>query len=472
MKSSRNKKFITDIIIYGIGNLGSKMITFLLVPLYTYFIKPGEYGYYDLSLNIIFLMIPFVTLQLREGVFRFLLDSDSEKIRINIITFTYKLLIQTTLAVLLIAFIASYFITIPYIGWIVFALIFMSFYEVQIQIVRGIGNNKYYVIAGIITASLTGLFSVLCVVFFNMGIAGIFCASILARIFSILILESRLHLIKKYFYYDFKDKAVNFSLINYSLPLLPNVICWWLISSSNRFFISNYLGLEENGIYAVATKFSSILETFTIIIYQAWQETAIKQFKSSDKNSYFSKVLNTYILVLAIMAITFVFILKMNYSWLVSSKYLQSIDYLYPLSISVIFYALAAFLDMGYQCSKQTIKTLPAIIITTILNLLLNYLFIQKYNIYGVILSSIISYMFLFIYRLFDTRKYFVIKISLKVIFPIFLLLSGYFVYYKIESILIYFLYLSAILFLSYLYIEDSIKDKIKNQCKIILHRK
>ncbi len=47
MKNSRNKKFITDILIYGIGNLGSKMITFLLVPLYTYFIKPGEYGYYD-----------------------------------------------------------------------------------------------------------------------------------------------------------------------------------------------------------------------------------------------------------------------------------------------------------------------------------------------------------------------------------------------------------------------------------------
>jgi Polysaccharide biosynthesis protein. len=73
MKNSRNKKFITDILIYGIGNLGSKMITFLLVPLYTYFIKPEEYGYYDLSLNIIFLMIPFVTLQLREGVFRFYL---------------------------------------------------------------------------------------------------------------------------------------------------------------------------------------------------------------------------------------------------------------------------------------------------------------------------------------------------------------------------------------------------------------
>ena len=470
MKNSRNSKFITDIFIYGFGNLGSKMITFLLIPLYTYYIKPEEYGYYDITLNMIFLMIPFVTLQLRDGVFRFLLDNDDDNIRINIITFTYKFLLQTTLIVLLIAVITPCFISIPYIGWIAFTLIFMSFYEVQMQIVRGTGNNKYFVIASIMTAFSTAGGSVLCIVVFNMGIAGIFCASILARTISIIIIEQKLHLFKKYFYYNFKNKELNRSLINYSLPLLPNIICCWLISSSNRFYIEHFLGLEENGIYAVAAKFTCILENFTVIIYQAWQETAIKQYKSTDKNNYFSKILNTYILVLSLMAIFLVFILKMNYSWLVSPKYLKSVAYLYPLSISVIFYALASFLDMGYQCYKQTVKTLPSIIMTALLNMLLNYLFIKEIGIYGIIYSSIISYMFLFIYRLFDTRKYFVIHLSLKIAYPIFLLLSGSLIYYKTSSIIIQSLYLLIIIIFSYLFLEYSIKNKIRKLCKLYLH--
>lgn len=39
---NRSTKFINDIFIYAIGNLGSKLITFLLVPLYTYYISPDD----------------------------------------------------------------------------------------------------------------------------------------------------------------------------------------------------------------------------------------------------------------------------------------------------------------------------------------------------------------------------------------------------------------------------------------------
>ena len=72
---NRSKKFIKAIGLYAIGNLGSKLITFLMVPLYTYFVNPADYGLYDLSLTLIFFAIPFMTLQLRDGAFRFLVDN-------------------------------------------------------------------------------------------------------------------------------------------------------------------------------------------------------------------------------------------------------------------------------------------------------------------------------------------------------------------------------------------------------------
>src|SRR5699024_8696569 len=131
-------------------------------------------------------------------------------------------------------------------------------------------------------------------------------------------------------------------LLKYSLPLLPNAVCWWLLGSSSRLFIEHFLGLEANGIFAVAMKFSTILETFSVIVYQAWQETAIKQYGAADRSKFFSSIFNTYILILSVLALIFVFVLKINYSWLVDSRYLESLQYLYPMFISVICFALAS----------------------------------------------------------------------------------------------------------------------------------
>ena len=94
---NRSTKFINDIFIYAIGNLGSKLITFLLVPLYTYYISPDDFGYYDIVLTLTFLAMGFITFQLRDGTFRFLLDNEDEYTRKGVVSFSYKLMAQSSL---------------------------------------------------------------------------------------------------------------------------------------------------------------------------------------------------------------------------------------------------------------------------------------------------------------------------------------------------------------------------------------
>ena len=61
---SRKRKFVRDVGIYAIGNIGAKLITFLMVPLYTYFIADtADFGYYDVCLTACFLLLPLVSLQ-------------------------------------------------------------------------------------------------------------------------------------------------------------------------------------------------------------------------------------------------------------------------------------------------------------------------------------------------------------------------------------------------------------------------
>jgi O-antigen/teichoic acid export membrane protein len=379
-----------------------------MVPLYTFFVKDtSDFGYYDLCLTVIFLIIPFVTLQLRDGAFRFLLETQDHSDRSKIITFIYRTLIASVGVSLIATALLAMFTSIGYLWYCFLLLIAMSFFEVITQVARGLGNNKDFVVAGILSSFGIGVFSIIFVAFMGMGIKGIFIANILARIVALVYLELRLHIIARYFKFNIKLGQVGRDILKYSLPLLPGSLCWWLTGSSDRWFINHFLGLDVNGVYAVAFRFNGIILTLSIIFYQAWQETAILQYNSPDRDKFFSKMFNTYIGVLAILLTAYTFTLKIFYPIIVDANYQESVNYLYPMGISAVIFALSAFFDMGYQCAKDTPRTLPAIFLAAIVNLVLNYLLVKQIGVYGVIATSIITYLVLFFYRLHDMKRYF-----------------------------------------------------------------
>ena len=406
--------------IYAIGNLGSKVITFLMVPLYTHYVEnTADFGYYDICLTVVFLLIPFVTLQLRDGAFRFLLDSPSLAHRQKVVSTTYKILGSTLLLSAVITFGVATIFSVPYIWYVLALLLAMSIQEVVSQVFRGLGNTKAFVSVGIISAFFIGLLSLVFVVWMGMGIKGVFVANILARLLAIVAVELKLQTLRHYFSIKISGKGIALDIIKYTLPLLPGSLCWWLTGSSDRWFIQEYLGLEVNGVYAVAIRFLGILQTLALIFYQAWQETAILQYHSADRDKFFSQVLNCYIFIICLLVVGFTFALKMCYSWLVSPNYQGSLSYIFPLAISSAIFSISAYFDMGYQCAKDTKRTLPAIMLSAGVNVVLNFLLIGKFGVYGVIATLIISYSVLVIYRWIDSKRYFTITLVPGLLLPI-----------------------------------------------------
>ncbi|MBQ6078809.1 MAG: lipopolysaccharide biosynthesis protein [Muribaculaceae bacterium] len=435
--SSRSSKFIKDIGVYAIGNIGSKLITFLMVPLYTHFVPTSDFGYYDLCFTVCLLLIPFVTLQLRDGAFRFLLDCDEETERQRIVTFVSRSMLCTLSITALIAVVLAVFTHIHYLGYILGLLIAISLQEVYSQVFRGLGNNRAFVTVGILSALGIGVFSVVFVVGLGWGIKGIFLANIVARLLALVIVELQVRLISRHTRWHIDAREVGRDIIRYTLPLLPGSLCWWLTGSSDRLFISHFLGLDANGVYAVAIRFTGIITTLAIIFYQAWQETAILQYHSPDRNRFFSKMLNSYIFLLSILLIGYSFLLKVCYGWLVAEEYRESLNYIYPLGLSAVIFAIAAFFDMGYQCAKDTPRTLPAIVLSAIVNLIFNFALIKPLGVYGVIVTQIITYIVLVVYRWHDMKRYFVLRLDKRILLPVALVLACAIPFYLSKNILI-----------------------------------
>ena len=458
--ANRGSKFLKDIGIYAIGNIGSKLITFMMVPMYTYFVHDtSDFGYYDVCLQICLLLIPFFTLQLRDGAFRFLLDCDDSLQRKRIVSFVARTLVTSLSLSVIAALVISLFTTVNYLGYIVGLLIAMSLQEVYSQVFRGLGNNRAFVSVGILSALGIGLFSIIFVAGMGWGIRGIFVANIIARILALIIVESRVRLISRHTRWHINTRKVARDIIRYTLPLMPGSLCWWLTGSSDRLFISHFLGLDVNGVYAVAIRFTGIIYTLAIIFYQAWQETAILQYHSPDRNRFFSKMLNSYIFLLSLIFIGYIFALKVNYSWLVAQEYRESLNFIYPLGLSAVVFAVAAFFDMGYQCALDTKRTLPAIVLAAIVNVTLNFLLIRPLGVYGVIVTQLITYLVLVTYRWFDMKRYFVLKMEARTAIPVAVMLLSALPFYYSHSIVIDILFsVAAILFLAWLY-RNELRD-------------
>lgn len=433
-----------DIGVYAIGNIGSKLITFLMVPLYTYFVHDtGDFGYYDVCLTVCLLLLPFFTLQLRDGAFRFLLDCDDETQRRRIVSFVARTMASSLVITLLVAIVLALFTDIQYLGYAVGLLIAMSLQEVYSQVFRGLGNNRAFVMVGILSALGIGVFSVIFVAYLHWGIRGIFLANIIARLLALVLVEAKVRLITRHTSWNIRIGKVGRDIIRYTLPLLPGSLCWWLTGSSDRLFVTHFLGLDVNGVYAVAIRFTGIINTLAIIFYQAWQETAILQYHSPDRDRFFSRMFNSYIFLLGIILVGYVFLLKVNYGWLVAPQYHQSLNYIYPLGLSAVLFALSAFFDMGYQCAKDTSRTLPAIVLSAVINVILNFLLIKPLGVYGVILTQVITYTVLFTYRWHDMRRYFVLKSSSRSLVPVIVMLLSAIPFYYCDGIVINIAYMA-----------------------------
>lgn len=398
----REEKLILNTIIFGIGNLGSKLILFFLVPIYTFYLSTREFGYVDLITTIVSLSIPIVSLCIYESILRFVLDKEY-----NIATVLNTGLIAMSISsfvILLIGILLNNFIHIKYLMIILVLLVLQMFNILLSQYVKGIQKNIVYSLNGIIIAFLTLL---LTLIFFNLDLDNIkayFLAQIIAFFAGSLFLLITGDVLQK----------INFSLFNlellkqmaiYSIPLIPNQIMWWIMNVSDRFFITSIISLSANGLYAVASKIPSLLNLFSSVFMQAWQVSAIEELDRKNKDAYYSKVFNNLVSMLIIVISIILLVLKIIIALFISEEFSSVWKYVPALLISMFFSNLSMFIGTNYLVVKKTVGILKTSIYGAIINIFLNIVLIPMFGLNGASIATLFSFMIVLIIRVRETKK-------------------------------------------------------------------
>ena len=76
---NKYRTLLLNIGLFGINTVATKLITFLLVPLYTYYLSTKEFGITDMSLTVISLVLPIASMSISDAVLRFVIDDSNDQ---------------------------------------------------------------------------------------------------------------------------------------------------------------------------------------------------------------------------------------------------------------------------------------------------------------------------------------------------------------------------------------------------------
>ena len=403
MNIMKKNEFFTKLSLYTICNLGTKLLAFLIVPYYTYVLSTEDFGYYDLLNVTTGLLTPLITLQTNEAVLKGCIDEKYDNLKIVKASATIALTNSCIFTIFFI--ILNIWFPIYCGGYYFVSLILLSIMGVIQQYSRALSNYKLYAISGTFYTFIFLISNVVNLSFLNTGIKGLFISSSIAAMFTIFLILLCLPEIRHSIFIKLDTSYLKW-IVKYSLPLIPNTTCWWVISASDRYLIKIFLGNSANGIYAVSCRFALIISTLTNLVNLAWQEYSLKEYEHDKNSQLFSYAFNIYMKLLLCASSISMCIIRPFIDIFIQTEYSSSWNYIVYLFLGTIFMSLASFLNTSYLAEGKTINILQGTLLAGIVNILFDLFLIRYIGIYAAAISTMLSGITLLLIRISDNKKY------------------------------------------------------------------
>lgn len=430
---NKEKQLIKNTAIVSIGKICTQLITFFLLPLYTALLTTEQYGVVDLMNTLVALFLPIVTLQIEQGIFRYLIDcrEDFEAKR-KIITTSMLFITVQSILYLVIFFIASSFINNEYKYFLATNLVAGMFSTILLQISRGLGDNFKYAVGSFISGVVIVILNVIFIAGFKWGAYGMLVATLIGNTScAMYIFFSK----KIYTYIKRKsfEKNTLKEMLKYSIPLVPNMISWWVVDASNRTIVSSILGVGMNGILSAATKFSNVISTLYSVFNLTWTESAAININSEDRDEFFSKILDFIIRFFGALILGIIAFMPFVFSIMINENFGDAYYQIPILMLGSIFNIGTSFLGSIYVAKKITKEIAKTSIFAAIINLVLCLSLVNFIGLYAASIATAISYFAMTVYRAIDSRKYVKLKINKNILISYVIILIATIVFYYIQ---------------------------------------
>ncbi|MBE6729181.1 MAG: hypothetical protein E7568_02970 [Ruminococcaceae bacterium] len=406
------KYLLQNTAIFAISQFTSKVMVFLLLPLYTSYMTTTEYGSADLVFSTISLLLPVFTVQIASAVMRFAIE-DKEKGNLYYI----KGLKVTLIGFVILLCLLPVFIKINIFGenLYLFYILYLAnaVYNLLSYYARAIDRLKLVGIVGVINTAVVVGANIVLLIFLKQGVFGYLISYIAGYVVGSLIFAIVMN----------RDICITFNknsktemreMTKYSLPLVPNSISWWGVSTANKYIINGYLSKSVLGLYSVALKIPTIINTIQNILAEALVLSVLKEYDSEEKDEkYFSLLYKMYNFCITFFTAGIILSTKMLAKILFANDFYDGWIYVPLLCIPSVWGALAGYLGTFYSASKKNNGMFLSTVLGGVITIVFSFATIKTMGIIGIIIGNVISYFVIFLYRYIDTKKFVNLKINM-----------------------------------------------------------
>ena len=389
-------------LVFALGGLAVKAVSLVLMPLYTSALTAGEYGTAELLNSAIEIVLPLLSLGVVEALYRFSIDDDVPKDEL----FANSLLVLgggiVGTGVLCVLGSAVWGMEHAASFFVLFCSVCL--FKATTQLARGLGHVRRFVAYGLINALAMVVSTYLLLVRAHAGVEGYlwsFSIGYLVGGFAAFLGSAEYRLLVPFR----GDRVLLRRMLVYSLPLVPNLLSWWLVSVSGRYVVLWGSGLVAAGLFTAASKMPALVNIVASVFQQAWQYSTAREINSPDRGAFFGAVMRGYSLA-TLSAAGLVIALNRPISRLMlQAEFSEGWRYVSLLMLAATFGAMTIFLGTFYQALMNSRMLMVSTMLGAVVNVVLGVAFVPFMGPWGAGLAGVVAYALVLVVRARDLRR-------------------------------------------------------------------
>ncbi len=406
--------------VYGLGHIITRVVNFLLLPLYTNKLPTDEYGVSAVVFTYLALMTIVYTYGIDAAFLRFFILSDDKIQRRKIFSTAFWAVLivagsLTGIIYLKAATISNLIISegeFPQLFrlgcWILLfdALAFLPF-----LFLRAEEKSVYFIVIKFVNVLINVGMNIWYIVYLQKGVEGIFLANAWASAITFFLL---LPILFRQISFVFIWSAL-VELLKFGLPYLPSTLAVVLMQTFDRFILEKMAGLEVTGLYSAGYKLGIFMNLYVMAFRFAWHPFFLSTSKQENAKEIFSKIL-TYFTLLAAGIFLFISffideIIRFRIFGLTifGSAYWESTKVVPVILLAYLIYGMYVNFVVGIYIEKKT-KYLPLISgAGAVVNIITNILLIPIFGMMGAAYASLMGFLVMAVMLYFFAQKFYTI---------------------------------------------------------------
>lgn len=391
-------KLFKDTVLYAIGEILPRVISFILLPIFTAVLTTEDYGVLSYTSAFISFVFVFSCLSLNSYVLRHYFECETEldkkKLLGNIFLFIAVVnFIIFALSYSTLPFLLDYFaIKVPWNPYFRLAIIcnFLDVFTIIPMVLYRVRQQAFYfvflsIFRVILQFSLVYYF----VVIESYGLVGSYYGQLIPLII--------------YFFISWgiivKNSILNINVqqvkkgLRFSLPLLPGALAYLIMSLSDRIILERHLNLAIIGVYNVAVTFSLALNVIVQSAYRALEPEIFKRFHAEGFTQFINKISTVYLVLVYILAIALALFSQEVFYLFTSESFYKGSEIVPYIIFGILFAAHNVVFGSVLAAENNTKSIGLAMLLGGAVSIIINICFIPFIGVYASALASGIAFL-------------------------------------------------------------------------------